>query len=368
LLRRSFEEVLSAAHSTLAGDVTRLLLDVAVWNYRQYASERTEQSHAAPLLSQVEPRLSRLLEHVLSQHGNNAHGAHSMLGPFVPDLYVLAPAWTVASEERLFGDGVEDPILHPIWGAYILRSRFSDNTFRQLRPWYARAAVAHSNATEEGSKAVNSEVSLARGLASHVLIAVTQGLACITDEDMLVKTTFSSVSAKDRSRSYWTIFRQWKDSPIPVSAELTRRLVVFWDWRLSELEQVGDTPDRSVEAEGLLWFLATPHIPPSDVIRLGRRTLILTPGRPYSRWIGWERISELALADPVGTFELLTLIVEQEFTADYGVLPYDGLAQPLRAALTCGDAEIRGRARRLINRMGERGHVELGKLLSSEAG
>ena len=113
-------------------------------------------------------------------------------------------------------------------------------------------------------------------------------------------------------------------------------------------------------------MLATGHIPPSDAIRLGRRTLVLTPERLHSRLIAWERIGELALADPVGTFELLLLLVEQELAVDYGFVPFDGVGPPLRSALTCSDLGVRERAKRLINVLGERGHVEFGTLLSSD--
>jgi hypothetical protein len=55
-------------------------------------SEQVPQPDTEPLISQIESRLSPLLEHILSQYGsNNARGAHSMLGHFVPQLYVLAP-------------------------------------------------------------------------------------------------------------------------------------------------------------------------------------------------------------------------------------------------------------------------------------
>ena len=213
----SFGEVLSAALNTLGGNVTHLLLEVALWDYRHHVSEQVPQPDTEPLISQIESRLSPLLEHILSQYGsNNARGAHSMLGHFVPQLYVLAPSWTTATEERLFGDGVEDPIRHPIWGSYILRSHFHDKTFRQLRPWYARAALAHSDATDNSKKATDNEWSLARGLASHVLFAVTRGLASIGDEDALVETTYLNVSAKDRSRSYWRIFHDRNEAPFAV--------------------------------------------------------------------------------------------------------------------------------------------------------
>jgi hypothetical protein len=79
------------------------------------------------------------------------------------------------------------------------------------------------------------------------------------------------------------------------------------------------------------------------------------------------QLVKLAKADPVGTFELIAVLVEQELKADYTHLQLEELRSPLQAALACNDPIVKERAERLIHRVGEQGYFEFRKLLSPKA-
>ncbi len=358
----SFSNVLTASYNTAAGDITRMLLEVALWDYRHAVSHGTPGMAERPI-PRVEKLLVPLVEHVLSQHGRAAQGAHAALGRFIPHLYLLAPEWMSVSGEALFHGGLEDPIRHPVWNAYMTQSHFYSSTFTALRSWYVRAA--ESACAQGNEQAESSEWSATKGLIKHVLIAVTYGLASIGDEDKLVEKAFSNVPVKHRTSAYWSVFRSWSDSKEPVLESSVRGIVTFWEWRLSEIERSQATPATAEEAVGLMWLFRTPYISPEDTIRLGRRTVVLCTGNDDGGGVAWERLSELAQINAAGTFEIIQILVERELKVGYAYLPYEMLASSLRAALHCTDPTVCSRAERLIHKIGDSGHTEFGTLLHS---
>lgn len=360
----SLSRAMMAALNTVGGDVVRMLLDVALWNYRHRSDART--SGAEPMfVPEVAGRLAPLLDHILGQQGAAAQGAHAMLGHFVAQLYLLAPEWVSTNERQLFEHGADNPAQYPIWGAYVTRTRLYDSTFRRLRRWYLEAAEVARCCEEAAANGGHEKhaSSLAEGLAVHVIVGVMRDLCRVGDEDALVEKTFSGVPVKDRSHAYWAVFKSFSDAGEPVPSEIPQRILAFWEWRVSELEHAQDAPARTEEADGLTWLLITPHLPAADAIRLGLRTLRLTTSEQHTRHSAWGRLGELAEFDAAGTFDLVELLIEQELVANHAFLPHEEVAPPLRAALRCNDPSVRARAERLVHRLGECGHIEFGSLL-----
>lgn len=144
---------------------------------------------------------------------------------------------------------------------------------------------------------------------------------------------------------------------------LSIQLVSFWEWRLSVLEQAGESERREEVDAGLSWFIAIPFISTKDAIQLGCRTLRLISGAQRTPTISWDRIRVIAEQAPEDSFELTELLVEQTLKGDFPYLPFDEAGPPLRSALYCGNEAIRDRARRLIHRLGDRGLFEYQQLL-----
>src|SRR6185437_4150952 len=371
------EEVLGdlefAALNSLPGHVTRTLVDIALWDYRRLEHlegsveasaaahakrERSDDIHDA---SGTAPRLVPLLESILKHTDRAGRLALTMLGDFIPQLMLLARRWVLNHAEALFADGAGAPSQHPAWGAYLARGGFYDLVFRDLRPWYIRAADIAPDPTPGSER---SDWSVSRNLAQHVIIAILRGDAAVGDDDQLVERVFSNVRIEDRAHAYWSVFRRWRDAKESVPDDFVRRLAAFWEWRVCVLEAQPESDERADEADGLTWFLVTPCIPPADAIRLGLRTLRLASDDRRTGGSAWQRLGELAQHDAVGTFELVELLARRALASDFPYLPYQQVAPPLRAALAAGDRDMRTRARRLINDLGERGLLEFGELLS----
>lgn len=361
------------ALNSLPGHAVRMLVDVALWDYRRAerlegsteasatARARGERADEVRDASETAPRLVPLLESVLEQTGRPGRLARTMLGDFIPQLVLLARRWVLDHAETLFEGGATTPGEHPTWGAYLARGGFYELVFRDLRAWYVRAADAAPDPTPGSER---SDWSVSRNLAEHIVIAIVRGAAAVGDDDQLVERVFTHVRIEDRAHAYWSIFRGWSDAKAPVPEEFVERLVAFWEWRVSVLEGQPESDERADEADGLGWFLVTPYVAPTEAIRLGLRTLRLASDDRRTGGSAWERLGELARHDSVGTFELVELLSRRALASDYPYLPYPQVALPLRAALSAENGGTRVRARRLINDLGERGLLEFGELLN----
>jgi len=355
-----------AAINSVPGHTVQMLVDLALWDNRrlnrasdatrEVASERRDSGDEA-----VGLRLRTLLDAILEREGHSGRLARTAIGNFLPRILVLTGGWVLARGEDLFGNGATSPSSNPIWGAYLSRNPVYGLVFRQLRPWYVVAAVAAPDPTP-GSE--NSEWSISRNLVGHIIDAVIAGDAAVGDPDQLVERVFERTRIEDRNRAYWRTFRDWSDAKGAISPDEVRRLVALWEWRLNALEGSAASPQIQEEADGLGWFLKTPHIPPDDAIRLGLRTLVLAGDRGQTTNHAWEQLDVLGRHDPVGTFEIVELLIKRALTRDYPFLPFESVGPPLRAALSSGDTDTVTRARRLINDMGNRGLLEFGQLLA----
>ena len=116
------------------------------------------------------------------------------------------------------------------------------------------------------------------------------------------------------------------------------------------------------EAKALGWLFDTPYIPDTDRVRLGLATAQLAQGQleMYSRW---DHMLSLAQADPDGTFSIAELVLLAELRADYPHVSVEDVRPFLARILKAGSPDTRARARRLINRLGERGYRQLKDLL-----
>jgi hypothetical protein len=367
--RATMDDVLSAALNSLSGSAVWALFEVALWDYRNGESGlaesdkgRRESGHRVAIAARMAPLLDRLL----GPDRATTQSALAMVGQYLPQLYLVAPEWAERKEDSLFTEGLRDPLGNPIWGTYLLRGGFFDPVFRRLRPWYVRAAECIAAMKEKPTG--GHRWSVPRALAEHVLIAVVRGLAAVGNSDSLVEDTFRNVYSESKSTVYFDLFAAWGEPDSKVPPEFVSRLVVFWEWRLADLEAKPRTAESEEEADGLLNFLSSSYIPAEKAIALGRRTAQLSSADEHSRPHAWDRLGELALGDVAGAFEIVELLVERELKAPFPYLRLEQLGPSLRAALACSEENIRARAEHLIHRLGERGFDEFGALLNGELG
>jgi hypothetical protein len=364
----SFEDVLMASLNDAAGILASAVISAGLWHYRAGlpkqgadVSEEMRDQARAP----VREILTPLLDGILAERGPNDASAQAVLGQFIPQLHLLAREWVHDNDELLFAKGLDEPVAHPAWTAYIDMASLYDSVFEALRPWYLKA-VERIAEWEKAAGDARSRGSVVEKLSGHLMVAVLRGLVTPTDEDGLLVAAFENVDASDWGHAYWGVFRSWSDAEAPPPAAFVERLVEFWEWRLSQLEAVPDSEVTREEAKALGWLFHTPHIPDSEVIRLGKTTARLAEGelKMYSRW---ERMLELAKADPADAFEIGEAVILAELRSEYPHIPQD--ARPfLEHVLKVGGEGTRHRARRLVHKLGEKGFRQFRDLLDeSEA-
>jgi hypothetical protein len=81
---------------------------------------------------------------------------------------------------------------------------------------------------------------------------------------------------------------------------------------------------------------------------------VLLGAEHHTTGLAWGRLADLAAVDPVGTFDIVSRLIELSLASDYPYLDFDDVAPSLRAAIRAGEP-VRSRALSLVNQIGEAG-------------
>jgi len=130
-------------------------------------------------------------------------------------------------------------------------------------------------------------------------------------------------------------------------SDVLERARAFWDWRLAAVRSSAETAMRELAAFGS--WLAAECLPPEWRVERGLEVLRLV-GRLDPPWDAAEKLEGLFSAAPGGVLECLRLLVEgSEGTWDMHGWEEHGTAI-LRAGLAHVDAQVRDRAKIVVNR------------------
>jgi hypothetical protein len=352
----TFAHARALGSSMIPGHAIDLVMTIAWWDFRRlYPNAKWPP----PDPSEINNRLVSCLDRALAWTGLNAISSQAALGPWLPHLLWSASSWTRSRLPELLDGGIQHPSQHPAWAAYVRRDRLLDVVFQIIRPWYAATASALS--TNGGGLPEDDRDETTEAFTIHVITGVVRGLCNAGDADALVENTFRFARMDKRTHAYWAVYRGWSDSAAEPHPPLARNIIRFWSWRLEELEGSDRSEAREEEADGLCWFIATPHLPATDVVSLGLRTVRLLGSKHNTVESAWDRLSALAGADPAGVFEIAAHVIELHLADDHVYLPYEDVAPSLRHAIRSGGS-LRDRAISLLHRLGERGHPEYADL------
>ena len=349
----SLRAVITAQLNDTSGNVATAVLSAAFWDYRRQARIPDSSDEAeVQVRGAVQRSLLPILDRWLQDEGPCAAVPLAWMGDYLPQLHLLAPEWIKARASDLLQGGLEDPVRRPTWTTYVSHARLYDAVFLTLRAWYVRAAegvVGWASATDDSTNARKPS----QGLAVHLVGAVLRGLVSVGDEDRLLETAYANLSPSDWGHAYRSVFLDWKAADQPAPKLAVRRLVDLWAWRISELRD-GEASDHAMEeAQALWWLFLTPYIPAPDLIRLGRATARLARGR-VEAYLAWERLHALAESDADGVFEMVDRLLRAPV-----YVPVEDVRPVLAHILKIGTPETQSHARRLINRLGERGFRQL---------
>lgn len=358
--------VLSAVHNDAAGAIARAAIAAGLWQYRSglRSGETSSEEEKATARALVEGRLVPVLDALLNVTGRYQSVPRAVIGERLPWLYLLVPDWLDQSSNRLFEGGLDDPVTNPAWTAYILRNALYDTVFRALRPWYLGAAGAAEMWKAKLGRVAQRPEEVTKRFAEHLVTAFLRGRIRRGDDDTLLEIAYAKLSPSDWSYAYFRIFRDFREGDGPVPATIIERLTALWEWRVSELTQKHGTEATAEEAKGLARFLSTPHIPIEAVVRLGPDTARLAEGGIMP---DWGKLVELAHSNPHGAFEIADAVLRGTLRSRHGYVFVEKVKPLLELILGTAEAEIRDRARALIDHLGERGYRDFKGLLDDRA-
>ncbi len=353
-----WHSIVSNALNRPGGDIVRLLVNAGLWDYRRLrGGDGNGGGEWTGPEESVEVWVSQLLTTLLTLSERRDDAISISMARQIEWIRLLSPRWVKENEERLFSNegGTINPSARAMvegegpWRSSILDSR---SVLLQLT-----VAVAATPSDD------HSDDSLGTALLWRCVVGFLWGAWGREESDGIFELGFEASTAKERGHVYWRIFRSLSDTNA-ADPEFTARALELWKWRIAQLKAMGAVPERSVEAEGLLWLLKSPHLAPAAVVTLGLETLQLGPFSDRLATDAWERASRLMETVPTEAFELFAQLLELQLRTDYPYVPFDFVAPGLRAALRIEETGARERAAALVHRLGEQGHREFGRLLT----
>ena len=355
-----FKDWLHRAINTLGGECVDTLFDVARWHHRMLTKEGEGAVSVLDANGIVWANLHPLLQDVIDRRDADSQGVSAVIGQELPFLWYLSPSWVESNLDALCLNGIKDPDSDPLWGAFLTTGRIYPDLFAALRPMYAKTADRY---TQSNPNRPREDWSITRSMGEHVVGMMLFGHCAIGDSDHLLESVFESMSIDERGHCYWWASQGMSPEEPEVRAIFASAASALWEWRLRVIEAPPLTPEKSAEAGGLLWMLRTPEIASNDAIRLGLRNLALSKGENHTYGLFWDRLTEIAVADPLGSFDIAEILICRELEFGYSYIPFNEVSPILRAALKSGNHDLRLRAIAIVNKLGERGMMEFGDLL-----
>lgn len=356
------QDWIQAGLNSLAGDVTRLAIELALAGYRQRQSGPTGAHDPPPSPSRdVDEPLTYALSTACAGTGVAHGGAQAIIGMYLPQVELLVPGWAAFQLSDLAGRPART-LDHPLVQAYLTHCPLYSGMFEIGLPIYLRL---RDELSERGSRAP--ALALPReavgGLLRHLLVAYLRGSMELDSHNSILGTCFDVTPEDLVSHAYWEVFRGWSDTEGDIPAPMVSRLERFWASRVDTLRELQGSARRPEEVEGLLWLLATPSITADTALELGRATLELAAAPEGSRTIVWDAIGRLILHDPDRASELVVKLIADELESGYRVLRVQDAGPHLRVLLRQCTGRFREAVVRSIHAMGQHGLTDFGSLL-----
>ncbi|MCC6242958.1 MAG: hypothetical protein IT353_08960 [Gemmatimonadaceae bacterium] len=317
LSKRGFERAQTNSWNSLGGELVQAVVSLGLCSYRlQDRAFESESPRAYTHESLIRDWLLPAVDRVLVVDGICGLAASHRIGQYLPQLRLLCPEWVAAFIVPRFATGISDPDQDPIWAAYLVWSNLYDDIYREWSEWYSQAASTMP-------VVVAGETSLHKPfehLLLHLTTAHLRGLTDICSDDGIA-TAYRRATADLLSRLYWTLWRGMADSSEPPPAPMLARYEQLWTWRVSELATTASTDERATEAEALLWFVISRHVPPSSALALGLQVLPWVNNDRSMLSQTWERIDAFIVEDASAALALVTELLRAHARSPYPHLP-----------------------------------------------
>jgi hypothetical protein len=358
------DALLMGALNSLEGIMAEVVVVATQRTYRLASGVDTPQSAEAiaagkaAVNTTASPRLKTLMA-----RGSQNVSTLAVLGQHMPFLHYTAADWVSEAREQLLEQKMAALPISAFWAAYLLTGRLYESTFKAWREQYRATATLLDLYPGAG------QWSIPQHLAEHIITTVVWGLVAPGDDDALLETTWEKLGEDELSHAYWSLFRGWSDAAEAIPADMIRRLEMFWEWRLEEIEKEGRAnAARIAEANALSWFCITPHVPLAVIYRLGVRTLNHADAKNSATMSLWELLANAPDSDADSMWPLVNSAIQAELRGPYPRLFVNELGPILAKIARLGTKETRTQVRDLFHDLGRRGFEEFRSYLPDPTG
>jgi hypothetical protein len=314
--------------------------------------ERTGQIVRGRTPGEAAPEVWNVLDRHLDSTVDPSPAVRATYGEHFPFLASVSPVWAFANAEEVFGwdgTGPQGQLRDVGWAAYVSRHDPNELMLNVLKNIYLNrlrrpSAVVIGPAT---SKAASG------GTAGHVLLLFAWGLIDIYSEDNLVRACFENSSVEERAAALDLLAWRLLSGDRSIPAEVIERLQRLWEWRQGEAIDGADPSELS----GFGWWFQCGKFPRGWVIAklanaASRGAQFQAPGLIATN------LEEYATEFPSECLTVMEALI-------YAREPWQAdsvgrhAAPIITAGLKFSDAGIQGRAKKLLETLGELGHLGL---------
>lgn len=327
--------------NTVRGETFHAVVRYSLW-WRRHLESLPDATDRLKRGFDELPEVRALLDRHLDPTFEPSLAVRAVYGQWFPWLVLLDPAWATGRVGAIFPeDAAHAPFFWAAWGTYIVLCNPFTDVFPILRPVYLRAIVATRDAM---ALKVGIGERPSEHLADHLMAYYWPGEVTL-DEDDLVVRFFEAADPKLRGHALeWVgrILAQLEEAP---SAEITERLTVLWEWRLSQ------APLAAEELQAFGWWFGSGQLPQDWSLQMLEK-LLASSLLPEPDHMVAERLAAIADTYPVRTVQSLDRMIDlaSEGWAIHGWL--ESARRILEAGLKSADREAKERAERVIHKLG----------------
>jgi hypothetical protein len=292
--------------------------------------------------SEFVPELRAALDRHLDPSVERAPSVRAVYGWRLPLFWHVDRTWVGAARERILpGDAGDARLRDAAWVTYLICGGQPQSELANVLQGEYHAAIEELG---KEAPARPQREDPRPGLVRHLVGFYLSG-ALNTGSGLL--TSFYAIAPDELRAEAVRCLGHSLSADRECSREVLDRACAFWNWRVAAVRGTAEMSMRELAAFGT--WLAAECLPPDWRVERGLEVLRLV-GRLDPPWDAAEKLEGLFSAAPGGVLECLRLLVEgSEGTWDMHGWEEHGTAI-LRAGLSHVDAQVRDRAKGIVNR------------------
>jgi len=345
------------AINTVRGEAMHGVLKYALWCARHLRPDDPSLTQGPPVWPEI-PEVEEVLDYHLEPTNDPSAAIRSVYGYYIPWLVLIGSEWVQANLTRIFPKEPEYQYLwEAAWSSYVIFNRPYDNVVDILKDEYGRAV------DKLGEQGVHTWMAAGpeKRLADHLMWLYWGGKLSI--EDPLLTRFFLKASPDIRAAALTFVGRSLDKSSQPIPSDVKERLRALLESRVTAVQEDKDQEGVQKELSNFGWWFASGQLNDKWALQRLLDVLNLTDGVIQFDSAVAERLARLASTYPDDAVVCLEKMIEGDRDG-WRILGWRQHAREiLDNGLKSGSKTAQEAAVRLINKLGDLGHLEFRDLL-----